>query len=76
MPRDGNTRTRNPNTASFKIIGGAFYTYYIRDFDLVEGSTKGISSYIAPFWNWLFCKMGPIWLGIKNVKRVQVIGTA
>jgi FkbM family methyltransferase len=32
--------------------------YYIRDFELVP-SVDGEFEYVAPFWNWLFCRMSP-----------------
>jgi FkbM family methyltransferase len=60
-----------------KIIEeGAFYAYYIRDFDLVE-APKGNFSYVAPFWNWLFCKMDPDRLGIRMLgTKFKVISAA
>jgi FkbM family methyltransferase len=32
--------------------------YYIRDYDLVH-SVGGEFRYVAPFWNWLFCRLSP-----------------
>ena len=32
--------------------------YYIRDFELIP-SVDGEFEYVAPFWNWLFCRMSP-----------------
>jgi hypothetical protein len=32
--------------------------YYIRDFELVP-SIDGAFEYVAPFWNWLFCRLSP-----------------
>jgi hypothetical protein len=32
--------------------------YYIRDFELIP-SVAGEFEYVAPFWNWLFCRMSP-----------------
>ena len=32
--------------------------YYIRDFELVP-SVDGEFEYVAPFWNWLFCRLSP-----------------
>jgi FkbM family methyltransferase len=32
--------------------------YYIRDFELIP-SVGGEFEYVAPFWNWLFCRMSP-----------------
>jgi FkbM family methyltransferase len=32
--------------------------YYIKDFELVP-SVDGEFEYVAPFWNWLFCRMSP-----------------
>jgi FkbM family methyltransferase len=40
------------------ISEGRFYAYYIRDFDLVV-SERGNFRYVAPFWNWLFCRLAP-----------------
>jgi FkbM family methyltransferase len=42
-----------------KIISEAkLYGYYIRDFELVA-SFDGTFRYVAPFWNWLFCRLDP-----------------
>jgi FkbM family methyltransferase len=32
--------------------------YYISDYDLVP-SDDGTFEYVAPFWNWLFCRLSP-----------------
>ena len=32
--------------------------YYIRDFELIP-SVGGEFEYVAPFWNWLFCRLSP-----------------
>jgi FkbM family methyltransferase len=32
--------------------------YYINDFELVP-SADGAFEYVAPFWNWLFCRLSP-----------------
>jgi hypothetical protein len=32
--------------------------YYIRDFELIP-SVDGEFEYVAPFWNWLFCRLSP-----------------
>jgi len=32
--------------------------YYISDFELVP-SVDGAFEYVAPFWNWLFCRLSP-----------------
>jgi FkbM family methyltransferase len=36
----------------------AWHGYYIRDFELIE-SRNGEFTYVEPFWNWLFCGLGP-----------------
>jgi FkbM family methyltransferase len=47
----------------FKIISQTgLQGYYIRDFDLIY-SERGEFTYVAPFWNWLFCKLTPVALG-------------
>jgi FkbM family methyltransferase len=49
------TQCRLPST----LIGeGGFHAYYIEDFDLVA-SKDGSYDYVAPFWNWLFCRLDP-----------------
>jgi hypothetical protein len=35
-----------------------FKAYYISDFELVP-SVDGAFEYVAPFWNWLFCRLSP-----------------
>jgi hypothetical protein len=35
-----------------------FNAYYIRDWELVP-SVEGAFEYVAPFWNWLFCRLSP-----------------
>jgi FkbM family methyltransferase len=35
-----------------------FKAYYIRDWELVP-SVEGAFEYVAPFWNWLFCRLSP-----------------
>jgi hypothetical protein len=32
--------------------------YYINDLELVP-SIDGAFEYVAPFWNWLFCRLSP-----------------
>jgi FkbM family methyltransferase len=48
-------RARLPATL---IAEGGLNAYYIRDYDLVQ-STSGEFDYVAPFWNWLFCRLSP-----------------
>jgi FkbM family methyltransferase len=38
--------------------------YYIRDFELIP-SVDGEFEYVAPFWNWLFCRMPPSELAVR-----------
>jgi len=38
--------------------------YYIRDFELVP-SLDGTFEYLAPFWNWLFCRLSPRELAVR-----------
>jgi hypothetical protein len=40
------------------IREGGLKAYYIRDFELIP-SVDGEFEYVAPFWNWLFCRMSP-----------------
>jgi len=40
------------------ICEGGLKAYYIRDFELIP-SVDGAFEYVAPFWNWLFCRMLP-----------------
>jgi FkbM family methyltransferase len=40
------------------IREGGLKAYYIRDFELIP-SLDGEFEYVAPFWNWLFCRMPP-----------------
>jgi FkbM family methyltransferase len=40
------------------IREGGLEAYYIRDFELIP-SVDGEFEYVAPFWNWLFCRMSP-----------------
>jgi FkbM family methyltransferase len=40
------------------IAEGNYQGYYIRDFDLVA-SLDGEFDYVAPFYNWLFCRYDP-----------------
>jgi FkbM family methyltransferase len=35
-----------------------FKAYYIRDFELIP-SVDGTFQHVAPFWNWLFCRLSP-----------------
>jgi FkbM family methyltransferase len=35
-----------------------FKAYYISDFELIP-SVDGTFQYVAPFWNWLFCRLSP-----------------
>ncbi len=35
-----------------------FFGYYIRDYDLVQYVPDNYV-YVAPFWNWLFCRLDP-----------------
>jgi FkbM family methyltransferase len=37
---------------------GGLKAYYIRDFEVIP-SVDGEFEYVAPFWNWLFCRMPP-----------------
>lgn len=42
-----------------RIIGETdLEAYYINDFELVP-SVDGAFEYMAPFWNWLFCRLSP-----------------
>jgi hypothetical protein len=38
--------------------------YYINDFELVP-SADGAFEYVAPFWNWLFCRLSPRELAVR-----------
>jgi FkbM family methyltransferase len=38
--------------------------YYICDFELVP-SVNGAFEYVAPFWNWLFCRLSPSQLAAR-----------
>ena len=40
------------------IREGGLKAYYIRDFEVIP-SVDGEFEYVAPFWNWLFCRMSP-----------------
>ena len=40
------------------IREGDLKAYYISDFELIP-SVDGEFEYVAPFWNWLFCRMSP-----------------
>ena len=40
------------------IREGGLKAYYIRDFELIP-SVDGEFEYVAPFWNWLFCRISP-----------------
>jgi FkbM family methyltransferase len=40
------------------IQEAAFHAYYLRDFELME-SLRGEFDYVAPFYNWLFCRLDP-----------------
>jgi FkbM family methyltransferase len=40
------------------IREGGLKAYYIRDFELIP-SGDGEFEYVAPFWNWLFCRLSP-----------------
>jgi FkbM family methyltransferase len=40
------------------IREGGLKAYYIRDFELIP-SVDGEFEYVAPFWNWLFCRLSP-----------------
>ena len=46
------------------IADTGWHAYYMRDFDLVP-SSDGRFDYVEPFWNWLFCRMGPADLAQK-----------
>lgn len=46
------------------IAEGGFQAYYIRDFVLVP-SRDGAFEYVAPFWNWLFCRLEPAALAAR-----------
>jgi len=42
-----------------RLIGQeGFRGYYVRDFNLVQ-SRAGEFDYLAPHWNWLFCRLAP-----------------
>ena len=40
------------------IREGGLKAYYIMDFELIP-SVDGEFEHVAPFWNWLFCRMSP-----------------
>ena len=40
------------------IMGTDLKAYYINDYELVP-SADGSFEYVAPFWNWLFCRLSP-----------------
>jgi FkbM family methyltransferase len=46
------------------ITGTDLKAYYIRDFELVP-SLDGTFEYVAPFWNWLFCRLSPRELAVR-----------
>jgi len=46
------------------IREGGLKAYYIRDFELIP-SVDGEFDYVAPFWNWLFCRMSPSQLAAR-----------
>jgi len=41
-----------------------FKAYYINDYELVP-SVDGSFEYVAPFWNWLFCRLSPRELAVR-----------
>lgn len=45
-----------------------FKAYYIRDYELVP-SADGAFEYVAPFWNWLFCRLPPSELAVRLSAR-------
>ena len=48
-----------------KVISGCnFEAYYINDYNL-EYSPSGSFAYVAPFYNWLFCRESPTTLRTK-----------
>lgn len=52
-----------------KIISeGRFHAYYIKDFELTVFRNNAFL-YVAPFWNWLFCRLDP------EALRARLIGT-
>lgn len=52
-----------------RIISEAnFHAYYIKDFNLTV-SRDGTYQYMAPFWNWLFCRLDP------GLLRARLAGT-
>lgn len=58
------------------ISEGGFFAYHIRDFDLTF-CEKGEQRYVAPFWNWLFCRMPPELLARRvSGTRFRVIKNA
>ena len=56
---DGNAGAGDRSRASARIIRETdLKAYYISDFELVP-SVDGAFEYVAPFWNWLFCRLSP-----------------
>lgn len=52
-----------------KIISeGRFHAYYIKDFELTVFRNNDFL-YVAPFWNWLFCRLDP------EALRARLTGT-
>lgn len=51
----GESRAKLPTRI---VLETGWHGYYLRDFDLVH-SPDGSFDYVAPFWNWLFCRLDP-----------------
>ena len=59
LPGNGNAGAGDRSTASREDHWRrGLKAYYIRDFELIP-SVDGEFEYVAPFWNWLFCRMSP-----------------
>lgn len=55
------------------IAEGGLHAYYIRDFTLVP-SQDGSFDYVAPYWNWLFCRLPPDALSRRLQATPFVVG--
>jgi hypothetical protein len=56
------------------ITEWGFRAYYLRDF-VLEESIDGTSSYVPPFWNWLFCRLDSTALAERlSGTRFQIVG--
>jgi FkbM family methyltransferase len=51
----GETRANLPARI---VAETGWHAYYLRDFDVVHSRDGGFD-YVAPFWNWLFCRVDP-----------------